>query len=421
MGSVVEAVDVGRRYRHGVTGPETLTWKKLLSNRRPNRSLEPIWAVRHVDFALSAGRSLGLVGPNGAGKSTMLQLLGGIGLPDEGEIKVKGRVSALFDLGQDFHPELTGRDNARIAGVIAGFTRKEVQRRMPDITDFAGLGRFIDSPLRVYSTGMKARLAFAVAIHAEPEILLVDEVLAVGDIGFQRRCTQRIKELRGAGVTIVVASHSVEEVRSLCDEVMWLRGGRVIAIGSPDEVLDRYSEVTSEETRLLTPLSTDGSGPAGSVKLDLHENRFGTQEATIDLFRILDCWDQERSSLPTSSSVRIEITASVPLDFQQVNLSIKLVRRRDGLVCLDTSTQVTPMTGSTEAVADIGRLDLAPGDYAFDVGVYTEDWDRTLDFHKAAYRLQVTGPGPADAVMAPPVDWTIADHSTPEDLGPVPR
>ena len=420
MESVVEAVDVGRRYRHGVTGSEPLTWKKLLSNRRPNRSLEPIWALRHVDFALSSGRSLGLVGPNGAGKSTMLQLLGGIGLPDEGEIKVNGRVSALFDLGQDFHSELSGRDNARIAGVIAGFTRKEVQRRMPDIIEFAGLGRFIDSPVRVFSTGMKARLAFSVAIHTEPEILLVDEVLAVGDIGFQRRCTQRIKELREAGVTIVVASHSVDEVRSLCDEVLWMRGGRVIAIGSPDEVLDRYSEMTSEETRLLTPLSMDDSRSTRGVRLDLHDNRFGTQEATIDGFRIVDCWNQERSSVPTSTSLRIEITASVPVDFEQVNISVKLVRRRDGLVCLDTSTQLTPTTASAEAVAEIGRLDLAPGDYAFDVGIYTGDWDRTLDFHKAAYPLQVTGPGPADAVMAPPVDWTVADCSTPEDLGPVP-
>ena len=420
MESVVEAVDVGRRYRHGVTGSEPLTWKKLLSNRRPNRSLEPIWALRHVDFSLSSGRSLGLVGPNGAGKSSMLQLLGGIGLPDEGKIKVKGRVSALFDLGQDFHPELTGRDNARIAGVIAGLTRREVQRRMPEIIDFAGLGRFIDSPLRVYSTGMKARLAFAVAIHTEPEILLVDEVLAVGDIGFQRRCHQRIRDLRGSGVTIVVASHSVDEVRSLCDEVLWLRGGRVIATGPPDDVLDRYSEVTSEETRLLTPLSTDDSRRAGDVRLDLHENRFGTQEATIDSFRILDCWGVERSSMPTSASIRVEIAARVPLEFQQVNFSVKLGRRRDGLVCLDTSTQVAPATGSTVAIAEIGRLDLAPGDYAFDVGLYTEDWDRTLDFHKAAYRLQVTGPGPADAVMAPPVDWTVAARSKPKDLGPVP-
>ncbi|HEX4863748.1 MAG TPA: Wzt carbohydrate-binding domain-containing protein, partial [Acidimicrobiales bacterium] len=258
-------------------------------------------------------------------------------------------------------------------------------------------------------------------IHTEPEILLVDEVLAVGDIGFQRRCTQRIRELRAAGVTIVVASHSVEEVRSLCDDVMWLRGGRVIATGSPDEVLDRYSEVTSEETRLLTPLSTDGSLPSGGVKLDLHENRFGTQEATIDGFRILDCWGQEKASVPTSTSVRIEITVSAPVDFEQVNLSVKLARRRDGLVCLDTSTQMTPTMGSTEVIAEIGRLDLAPGDYAFDVGLYTVDWDRTLDFHKAAYRLQVTGPGPADAVMAPPVDWTVADRSTSEGLGPVVR
>ena len=414
MASAVEAVDVGRRYRHGIACEEPLTWRSLLSNRRPNRRLQPIWALRHVDFALPWGSSLGLVGPNGAGKSTLLKLLGGIGLPDEGQVRVNGRVSALFDIGQDFHPDLSGRDNARIAGVIAGFTRKEIQRRLPGIIEFAGLGRFIDSPLRVYSAGMKARLAFAVAIHTEPEVLLVDEVLAVGDIGFQRQCTQRIRELRGAGVTIVVASHSVDEVRSLCDEVLWLRGGRVIASGSPDEVLQRYVDTTSEETRLLTPVSTDDYIAHEGVRLDLHENRFGTQEATVDRVWILDCQGQVKGPVQTSTSLRIEIIASVPPGIGGVNVSIKLLRRRDGLVCVDTSSHVTPEAGTIRTVAEIERLDLAPGDYAFDVGLYTEDWDRTLDLHKGAYHLEVTGGGPTDSVLVPPVAWTTPDGSLPE-------
>lgn len=417
MTPAIEGVDVGRRYRHGVAGAVPLTWKRLLSSRRPSRNLQPIWALRHLDFSVPTGRSLGLIGPNGAGKSTLLQLLGGIGQPDEGRLDVRGRVSALFDLGQDFHPELTGRDNAQVAGVIAGFTRKDIQRRLPDMIEFAGLGQFIDSPLRVYSSGMKARLAFAVAIHTEPEVMLIDEVLAVGDIGFQRRCTQRIKDLRGAGVTIVVASHSVYEVRSLCDEVLWLRAGRVIASGSPDEVLDRYAEITSEETRLLTPAPSDEFPIPGGTRLDLRQNRFGTQEATVDRVRILDSWGRHRADVPTSTPIRIEVLASVPPDLGRVNLSIKLIRRRDGLVCLDTSTQVSPNTEAVETTADIERLDLAPGDYAFDVGLYTDDWDRTLDLHKAAYRLEVTGPGPAEAVLAPPVAWTVGEVSNPRSVG----
>ena len=407
----IEARALGRRYRHGISQSGPLTWRRLLSTRWRRRDLQPLWALRDVSFSVGAGQSLGLVGPNGAGKSTLLQLVGGIGQPDEGSLVVNGRVAALFELGQDLNPELSGRDNAITAGVIAGFTRKEMQRRLPDVLEFADLGRFIDSPLRIYSSGMKARLAFAVAIHTDPDVLLVDEALAVGDVGFQRRCRERIRDLRARGVTIVVASHSVEEVRELCDDVLWLRAGRVIARGAPDEVLRRYQEITARETRLLTPPPGDEVQTPSGISLELHKNRFGTQEATIEAVNLVDAFGADSPAAPRGSPLHVEVIASIPERLQPAAVSLKLIRRRDGLVCLDSSTIVCSGTELVRLSAYLERLDLAPGAYEFDVGLFSEDWDRTYDFHKAAYELHVTGGGPADSVWAPPVGWMVEDAS----------
>ena len=410
MSAIVEASDLGRRYRHGVAQSGPRTWRTLLSNRRPGRGLRPVWALRHVSFTLDQGRSLGLVGPNGAGKSTLLRLLGGIGLPDEGQLHVDGRVAGMFELGQDFHPDLTGRDNIRTAGLVAGFSRREIQGMTPSIVQFADLGRFIDSPVRVYSSGMKARLAFAVAIHVEPEILLIDEVLAVGDVGFQRRCYDRLRDLRTAGVTIVLASHSVDEVRELCDEVIWLRGGRLIASGPPGLVLERYAEITAQETRLVTP-SVEAAPRTSSDRLRLNDNRFGTLEATIDDVRIQDSSGHECASIPCGAFLRLVVNTSIPDHVGPVTLSVKLVRHRDGLVCLDTSTR-SSSRGFVTFMAEFERLDLASGDYAFDVGLFSHDWDRTFDLHQGAYGLRVTSSWSSDAVVLPPIGWTVTNVSS---------
>jgi hypothetical protein len=241
--------------------------------------------------------------------------------------------------------------------------------------------------------------------------LLVDEVLAVGDVGFQRRCRERMGDLRAAGVTIVVASHSVEEVRALCDDVLWLRAGRVVASGSPDEVLDRYEEITARQTRLLTPQQGDELHTPSGVPLELHRNRFGTQEATIDAVHLIDLFGQDCSAVPVGSPIRVDVLASIPAHLKPAAVSVKLIRRRDGVVCLDTSTTAASETGLVRMTADLERLDLAPGLYSFDVGLFSADWDRTYDFHKAAYELHVTGGDPSGAVWAPPVAWTVSDVS----------
>jgi lipopolysaccharide transport system ATP-binding protein len=183
---------------------------------------------------------LGVIGSNGAGKSTLLRLLADIDKPDEGSLRVHGRLDALLSLSAGFHPDLTGRENVFVSGVVHGLTRAEVRRRFDSIVSFAELEEFVDSPLRIYSTGMAMRLGFAVAAHMESDVLLIDEVLSVGDAAFERKCVDRIRRLRAEGCTIVLISHYLEQVRQMCDEVIWLHKGQVAASGTPDVVVERY-------------------------------------------------------------------------------------------------------------------------------------------------------------------------------------
>ena len=212
------------------------------------RPVEYFWALRDVSFALVPGRMMGVIGGNGAGKSTLLRLIGGVGRPDEGALTVRGRIDALLDLGAGFHPDLTGRENVFISGVINGLTRREVSQQFDSIVAFAELEEFIDSPMRTYSTGMQMRLAFSVATHTYPKVLLIDEVLAVGDLAFQHKCLKRIAQFKADGCTIILVSHDTGLVAQMCDEALWLNPGRVMAHGPADEVVRRYiAEAESPE------------------------------------------------------------------------------------------------------------------------------------------------------------------------------
>lgn len=207
---------------------------------RHNGSKEEFWALRDVTFTVGRGESWGIIGQNGSGKSTILKLITRILEPTSGHIKVNGKVSALIELGAGFHPDLTGRENIFLNGSILGISRKEMNRKYDDIVAFSELERFIDTPVRHYSSGMYARLGFSVAVSVEPDILIIDEVLAVGDESFQRKCFERIEHFQRMGKTIIFVSHSMEIVRSLCDKAVFLIQGQVQAQGQIDHVVDRY-------------------------------------------------------------------------------------------------------------------------------------------------------------------------------------
>jgi ABC-type polysaccharide/polyol phosphate transport system ATPase subunit len=202
---------------------------------------ERFYALQHVSFEVRNGESLALVGHNGAGKSTLLGLVAGLAQPDSGTVEVQGRIAALLELGSGFHPDLTGRENVKLNASLLGFSRKATQEYFEAIVDFAGIRDFIDEPLRTYSSGMIARLAFAVAVNVDPDILLIDEVLAVGDAAFQTKCFAKIREFRSAGKALVCVSHSIGMIRELCDRAIWLDHGAVVQTGAVDEVLDAYA------------------------------------------------------------------------------------------------------------------------------------------------------------------------------------
>ena len=198
------------------------------------------WVLRDISFEISAGEAVGIVGENGAGKSTLLKMITGTVQPSRGDIQIEGRVAALLELGMGFHPDFTGRQNAVMAGQLLGLTDTEIEELMPGVESFAAIGDYIDMPVRVYSSGMHVRLAFAVATALRPDVLIVDEVLSVGDAAFQRKCFQRIEDYRAAGTTLLLVSHDVETVKKLCDKVLFLKDGRVADFGKAKHVCDEY-------------------------------------------------------------------------------------------------------------------------------------------------------------------------------------
>lgn len=241
MPDTIVADQVGKQYQR-YQGYRPFTIQEAIANGfRGLQANHSFWALRNVSFRAEAGQALGIIGANGAGKSTLLRLVGGVGRPDEGTIEVTGRIGALLDLGVGLHPDLSARENILINGVVSGLTRGEVFDKFDEIVTFAEIEMYLDSPLRAYSSGMRMRLAFSIAIHVEPDILLIDEVLAVGDMSFREKCKGRMDQLKAQGCTILFVSHSLEEVNEFCDYVLWLKKGQVAACGQPKHIVDQYA------------------------------------------------------------------------------------------------------------------------------------------------------------------------------------
>ena len=241
--SLVEVQNVSKMFR-------LHTQAKLLRDRvrdllRP-KTQNTFYALRNVSFQVAEGESVAIIGSNGAGKSTLLNMVAGLARPDEGSIHVRGRVAALLELGSGFHPDLTGIENVELNAALLGFNRKQLKERLPEIFEFAELGEFIREPIRTYSSGMVVRLAFSIAVHVDPAILIVDEVLGVGDSHFQEKCSDRIHKLRGEGKTLLCVSHSPAMIRQYCERAIWLDHGQVMLDGPASAVLERYINHVSE-------------------------------------------------------------------------------------------------------------------------------------------------------------------------------
>jgi ABC-2 type transport system ATP-binding protein/lipopolysaccharide transport system ATP-binding protein len=243
MSTAIEVVDLSKRYRLGQRLGSYTTLREVITTavRRGEKSAAPdLWALRDVNFTVPEGEALGVIGPNGAGKTTLLKVLSRITEPTAGVSRTRGRAGTLLDVGTGFHPELTGRENIFLNAAILGMSKRDVDRRFDSIVDFAGLERFLETPLKRYSWGMYLRLAFAVAAHVEPDIVILDEVLAVGDARFREKCLNKMSDFGREGRTVVFVSHDLGSITQVCRRAIWLEGGRIVADGPSEEIVQRY-------------------------------------------------------------------------------------------------------------------------------------------------------------------------------------
>jgi ABC-type polysaccharide/polyol phosphate transport system ATPase subunit len=350
---------------------------------------EDLWALRDVSFDLRRGRMIGIVGSNGSGKSTLLKVLGGILKPTTGQVSVRGRVSALIELGAGFHPEFTGRENIYVNGVLLGLSRAEIRARFDEIVAFAGLEPFINNPVKTYSSGMYMRLGFAIAVTVDPDILLIDEVLAVGDEAFQHRCVGKIQEFKARGKTIVLVSHDLASIERLCDEAVWLDMGRLHAHGETREVVGQYLDhVAREEARALgvEHAQAEAIARAGTAA------RWGTREIELTRAQLSDRDGRERYLFETGEpcTLHLAFRANRPIEDPVFGIG---VFRKDGVCCYGTNTAVDGLVlgkvdGEGEITVEIERLDLVEGEYLLDVAVHARD-GHPYDYHSRLYAFAV--------------------------------
>ena len=434
MGPMIVVTNVSKTFRRYHPDRPATIQEAVAKGLRRMRSVERFWGLRDVSFSVGAGKAVGIIGANGSGKSTLLRLIGGVGRPDRGRIDVHGTLGALLDLGAGFHPDLTGRENAILAGILNGLTRRQVLERLESIVAFAEVEKALDNPMRTYSSGMQMRLAFSVAVHTEPDILLIDEVLSVGDIAFQRKCLDRIAQFKAAGCSILLVSHEGSMVQDLCDEAVWLSGGRLMAQGGATDVVRQYAGHMGVEDRLLADAKDEdepsypvAAPPAPTVRtthgeVSLNEQRFGSMELTIGAVRVLDRDGQPAAEVESGEPIQIEIDYAATTRIVAPIFCSRILRE-DGLVCYDLSTQnstlsLSAIQGPGRIALYIDRLDLNSGRYVVDVGCYAQDWAYAYDYHVAECSLVVHGDGLREAVLNAPHRWEIEGGTAPSVVKP---
>jgi ABC-2 type transport system ATP-binding protein len=354
----------------------------LLRGRRAK--YEEFWAIDGVSFEVPKGETFGIIGPNGSGKSTMLKCLTKILRPDRGRVTVDGSLSALLELGAGFHPELSGRENVFLNAAILGLSRKQIAGKFDEIVAFAGLERFIDTPVKNYSSGMFVRLGFAVAINVDPEILIIDEVLAVGDESFQRKCAEKIADFRNDGRTIVIVSHGLAAIRQLCDRIAWIDHGKLHRLGSAPEVIDEYAGLAQEDRVVVAERPEAGEGD--SV-------RWGSGEARIERIELLDDYGvpYARPRTGEALTIRFYYEAGVPVDEPIFGFAITQL---EGALVTGTNTarhhqRIDKITGDGWIDFVIPSLPLLEGMYDVNVAITDHTELHQIDRWQHALRFNV--------------------------------
>ncbi len=421
MTSVIELVNVSKIYRR-YSGRQFATLKSALLKRSLLRDLRPeetFMALKDVSFSVPKGSTLGVIGRNGSGKSTALKLVAGITKPSAGTVKVAGRVSALIELGAGFHPEISGRENVFINGIMLGLSKREVAERFDDIVDFAELREFIEAPVKTYSSGMYMRLGFAVAIHVDPDVLLVDEVLAVGDESFTHKCLDKFGDLRRRGKTILIVTHSLGLVERLCDNAVWLDGGEKQTEGDPKRVVGAYlaavEETEERQMAATTARAVHDAGPTAPAGNMFHatEGRWGSREIEISGVELLGPEGQPSFVFHSGDAVavRFHVRAAQPATDFVFGVS---VFNAEGVCCFGTNTDLEQMTstrieGDADVTFAIDQLDLVEGTYKLDVAVHRRD-GAPYDYHRQLYTFRVKSKVHTVGIFRPAHRWTFSPN-----------
>jgi ABC-type polysaccharide/polyol phosphate transport system ATPase subunit len=444
MANAIEVRDVSkvyRRYGHRrqfATLKSAILTGSFVSDLKADETFE---ALKGVSFDVAKGRTYGIIGRNGSGKSTMLKCVAGISRPTRGTITVNGRISALIELGAGFHPEISGRENVFINGIMLGLSKKEITKRFDEIVRFAELEDFIDAPVKTYSSGMYMRLGFAVAIHVDPDVLLVDEVLAVGDEGFTHKCLDKFGEFRRRGKTILLVTHSLGLVERFCDEALWLEGGKVRATGDPRRVVGAYvTAVEDSEEALLAredARARDEAAAAAAAGADVHAptdpvavattgdtaeptptdmflasaGRWGSREVEIAGVTLIgDDGPGHLFHAHEKLVVRLDIKAAAPVTDFAFGFGLF---NADGVCVYGTNTDLEDLdpgeiAGSGQVDFVIEPLGLIEGTYKIDVAVHRRD-GYPYDYHRLLYTFRVKSRTKDVGIYRPPHRWVFSD------------
>jgi ABC-2 type transport system ATP-binding protein len=424
----LEVHGVSKRFRINTDHVQSLKERVLRFGRV---SHEDFWALRDIDFEVAEGETVGLLGHNGSGKSTLLKCVGGIMRPTTGEIRTRGRLASLLELGAGFHPELTGRENVFLNASILGIGRRDIEKRFDEIVAFAELEQFIDNQVKHYSSGMYVRLGFAVAVNVDPDLLLVDEVLAVGDENFQRKCLERIHQFQREGRTIVFVTHAADQVRQICDRAVVLDHGQMVAIGEPTEAIRVFRDhlFASRREREALDLAVadaaaeaadnDGALVGASAVDDDSDLTHGQQQErrrTLDV-RIVDVemvhpHDDERQHLLPGEplTIRVHLEAAAPID--DVECGIAIYDARDGKELFGVNTSMLHvdmprLDGDAIIEFNFAHIPLLDGTYPFSVGVHNGDEGTVYDWSEQRHWFTVLNPERSVGTVAFPVEVTI--------------
>lgn len=369
--------------------------RKIQSLRRPPQDF---WALREVDFEVERGEAVGIIGHNGAGKSTILKLLANITTPTSGEITINGRLSALIEVGSGFHPELTGRENIYLNGAILGMSRGEIREKLDSIVDFAGVEQFLDTPVKRFSSGMYVRLGFSIAAHLNPDILLLDEVLAVGDLAFQSKCLERITKLKDSGTTVVFISHDLSSVERLCDRVVLLQKGQIVMTGLP-------KDVTAEYRRTGMSFLPEPNGINSASNL-----------AAITRVKFLDSEQRELDNFASGDFVTVKLQFVASVDIHDAIFEIYFNSMQFELHCQLTtelgSERINIEAGEGYVEFTVEELGLQPGDYFIDAVIKQREPPREIDIKLRCAMLHVdSGKMMRGGIFYMPHSWQFSQKS----------